>query len=630
MRPQVVIRTVSVVLLAGLGFVIHGQTQPPTPSARRVVATKPDPKLVKRASSRPIWPGSNPGQDTTPETNARVKNLHEKALAHLSERRVKEALAALKEAESLDPKSFAIRMTLGDVYRMLSDRDNAARAFQKAVELRPSSATASANYCDALARAQRPVEAVVACREAVRLSPNDLRYHVLLGNAYSAAGSYEQAITLLEQLRTRSQNDLFVLGNLGDVYFDAGDYRAAAGVYREISLKWPTVAQTYFRLSLVYDYLGEVQPAIASARKAVELMPEFYPAHHNLGEVLQNNGFYEEAIEPLKRAIELAPDLGEAYDALSQSYEILGDEENTLAALRKAYQYSPATASLSYRYGGVLAAFGYHKEAIEPLERANQLRPDHPDILLSLGLAYLESGQRDKGSEMIEASKRIRPFPPNIQINIPAAKDVQRYLESFDAIAERVKKQPNDMGARRDLVTLYEYKGMLKEAEQHNVEWARQVGTAEAYNELGIFYFKLREFDKGITAIRKAIELKRHHVLYLTLSFYLKRMGKLDEAIDAAKEAVAIKPDSVETRRDLGDLLLKKGDRPGALAQFQAAFDVASGDLRPNFRLAWLYIRMGNKEGAFRHYAILKGIAPPGTLDYLTKSIRAHFGGLPE
>ena len=62
--------------------------------------------------------------------------------------------------------------------------------------------------------------------------------------------------------------------------------------------------------------------------------------------------------------------------------------------------------------------------------------------------------------------------------------------------------------------------------------------------------------------------------------------------------------------------------------EYQAGFSLASADPRPNFKLAWLYIRMGNRDAAFMHYGILKGIAPR-ELKYLELSLRAHFGKLP-
>jgi len=61
------------------------------------------------------------------------------------------------------------------------------------------------------------------------------------------------------------------------------------------------------------------------------------------------------------------------------------------------------------------------------------------------------------------------------------------------------------------------------------------------------------------------------------------------------------------------------------MPRVQAAFGMEPGNAQPNFALAWLYIRNGNKEGAVRHYRLLQVIAPNETSD-LKRSITAHFG----
>jgi tetratricopeptide (TPR) repeat protein len=103
------------------------------------------------------------------------------------------------------------------------------------------------------------------------------------------------------------------------------------------------------------------------------------------------------------------------------------------------------------------------------------------------------------------------------------------------------------------------------------------------------------------------------------------KLGRLDDAIEAAKKSVELKPAYVESNLVLGELLEKKGLRNEALLTFQTAFGLASDDPRPNFKLAWLYIRMGNKDGAWRNFDILKGIVP-NEVENLERCIIAHFG----
>ena len=54
--------------------------------------------------------------------------------------------------------------------------------------------------------------------------------------------------------------------------------------------------------------------------------------------------------------------------------------------------------------------------------------------------------------------------------------------------------------------------------------------------------------------------------------------GDLDGALHEYNEALRLKPDFVEAHNDLGDVLLKKGQRRAALQEYLAAFELAPND----------------------------------------------------
>jgi tetratricopeptide (TPR) repeat protein len=184
-----------------------------------------------------------------------------------------------------------------------------------------------------------------------------------------------------------------------------------------------------------------------------------------------------------------------------------------------------------------------------------------------------------------------------------------------------------DLKSRYELAAVYEFKRMPKEREQQFLEIVEIAPTDANYARLGILYADRGDVEKALEPARKADELKPNHVYFATLSHYYEKLGRIDDAIQMAKRSVELKPAGLENRIILGDLWLKKGNRQEALREYQEGFAVAAGDPRPNFKLAWLYIRMGNRDGAFRHYSILKGIAPGG-LGNLELCLRAHFGNL--
>ena len=611
----------------------------PVPGSTPALKSKPTPASTpKRVSGskkelEPKWP-SPTGDDTAipntvelQETQARER--FEKAKSFLFQRKPDEAVPLLREAEKLEPKRYEIQLLLGATFGMLRRTDDALNAFQIAVDLNPKSAEAHFGLCRVMAETNKRIEAVDECKEAVRLDPEKTIFRTHLAELYMLDERSREALQLLDAASARSQNDLLYLGTLGDAYYMEGEYARAAEVYERMAQKWPAISIIYLRLSGVYEYLDRTTDTIRTARKFLELEPKLLLAYLNLGGKLQAAGFFDESIEPLQKAIALDPTCGDAYLALSESYEVTGDSENTLASLRNAYQYSSRTVQLSFRLGTALEGYGYKADAVEPLERANSMAPNLPEIMRALGLVYIDVNRFDEGIDLFDRAAQLSPLPPGITIDLSRVRASKELLNRFDEILENVRKNPTDIRARYDLAEAYLFKGMRKETEEQYLEITKLAPRDyRNYNGLGIFYADNGEFEKAVEMTRKAIELNPHHVLYITLSYHLSKLGRLDEAIEAAKRSVAIKSTLLESRLWLGELLVKKGLREEALREYQAGFDLASGDPRPNFKLAWLYIRMGNKEGAFRHYGILKGIAPRA-LKNLELSLRAHFGPLP-
>ncbi len=86
----------------------------------------------------------------------------------------------------------------------------------------------------------------------------------------------------------------------------------------------------------------------------------------------------------------------------------------------------------------------------------------------------------------------------------------------------------------------------------------------------------------------------------------LEKLERFDEAIEALEKSAEIKPDFIEAYLTLGDVWQKKGNREKALGAYQRAFAASNLDIRVNTRLAILYVKMGNKDSAMRHYELLK------------------------
>lgn len=132
----------------------------------------------------------------TPEvTRLQAQAVYERGLVHWREGQPSQALAALREAVSLDPERAPYRDSLGLLYLQLGRPDLAKPEFEGAADLDPQYADAIFHLGTALAEQGRWEDAVTAYRKAIslpRLTTPDLA-HQNLGLALYHLGRHREA-----------------------------------------------------------------------------------------------------------------------------------------------------------------------------------------------------------------------------------------------------------------------------------------------------------------------------------------------------------------------------------------------------------------------------------------------------
>lgn len=90
----------------------------------------------------------------------------------------------------------------------------------------------------------------------------------------------------------------------------------------------------------------------------------------------------------------------------------------------------------------------------------------------------------------------------------------------------------------------------------------------------------------------------------------LARMGRLDEAAGAHRNAIAADPYNFQAHYNLGAALAAAGRPAEALAAFRSAVAVAPNDVRPRLRVALLLSTMGRRDEARGEYQAVLAIDP--------------------
>ncbi len=171
------------------------------------------------------------GREVTEVQRLQARAAFERGLKHFEAREGSHALAALREAVSLDPTSAIYRDILGLVFSQIQRPDLALEQFREAVALDPQSGDAHFHLGVALAESAKWAEAVAAYRKALALptlTVPDLA-HQNLGLALYHLRQYddaEQELRFAISLSPEMQAAYYLLGLVLMAQARLGDARA--------------------------------------------------------------------------------------------------------------------------------------------------------------------------------------------------------------------------------------------------------------------------------------------------------------------------------------------------------------------------------------------------------------------
>ena len=124
-----------------------------------------------------------------------------------------------------------------------------------------------------------------------------------------------------------------------------------------------------------------------------------------------------------------------------------------------------------------------------------------------------------------------------------------------------------------------------------------------AYNDLGLCYDSLGQFDEAIQNFTRAIELNRKQKQPsawppLNLAVSLISLNRLDEAVARLHEALSDNPEFPQAQYELGRALEKQRKFEEAIAPLQRAIKLDPSYAEPHYTLGRIFQRQGNREKA--------------------------------
>jgi len=296
---------------------------------------------------------------------AREKYANEAAIAHYT------------QVLSLDVDREDVHLvyeSLGDVYRLIGQYEQAAESYRQALEHHPPTAAQIAEVRRKVAKTwelQGRYDEAMQYLDLTRAALGDAQETPEMAHIYNdmgwiafRLGEYEEAQQMCaeglkignslpdDEKTRRVKTEL--QHTLGSVYLRTGDYPRSISHFQTcIEMRQNLgdlvgVSGSYNNLAGVYWTESDYDLAAQYIRKSLEISQKIgdtygtATSYHNLGAIYYTLGDYPHAIEHYERSLEIKEEIGDVqgiadtYNNLGEVYHSLGDHQQSLHYLKKA------------------------------------------------------------------------------------------------------------------------------------------------------------------------------------------------------------------------------------------------------------------------------------------------------
>lgn len=262
------------------------------------------------------------------------------------------------------------------------DFDTALEQFQKAVSLDGSLAPSYLGIADIYLQQGNTEEAVKAAEKFLELKPDDEQGKKVLFEAYRRAGQLDKAKEVAGDVDTTALTKDMAVGiyNEGALASQQGDVEKALAKFQEAADLDPDLAQAHAGIASVYYNQQNLDEALKAAEKALLIDSENHRGMRIKYLILDAKGMVKEALAIWDQYQAL--DADGAVDLLFKRAELDfqgGDNPRAQEALKKVLEVRPDFARAHYTLGLTYTATDPEK-AKTHLQKFIELAPDDPEV----------------------------------------------------------------------------------------------------------------------------------------------------------------------------------------------------------------------------------------------------------
>lgn len=419
-----------------------------------------------------------------------------------------EAARCYQRAVNINPTEFRWFYYLGlSTYK--TDAQIAVDAFAKAIALDPDYPPVYVNHAHALRRLGRLEEARQHLLHVIKLEPKNPFAEVALGEISLASKRFDDARTHLERALELNPAQSEAHAAMAQVALALGDKEAAnrhAQAARKPSkhtemddpLWWEVVkvgvtSKRYAERGTRYMERGDFKNAAKELAVAASSKPKDAEIWFNYGIVLLSTNRYGKARKALEHAL------------------LIIDEKDLEGGMSPKTPKEIAFLEIqsNYNLGYVYERSGDRVKAVAAYKRAIELKPAFANAHSGLGVLYAKTGRIREGIEHCKKAIQLAPDDIKLQHSLATAYWQAKWYNNAAEVYDNILRlDPDDKRALHQRGVIYMGKRMYPEAiEKFNRVLEVQPDDPLAHGALGTVYLKIGNRAAAIAEFETVLRL---------------------------------------------------------------------------------------------------------------------------
>jgi putative PEP-CTERM system TPR-repeat lipoprotein len=386
------------------------------------------------------------------------------------------------------------------------------------------------------------------------------------------------AIVLFKDAIEKDPNFFEARFYLGKAYVATGKYEQAEKEFQKVLRQNPNNGDIHRELAEVYIHMNKPEDSMREAKLYLQSKPDDPKALALLGRGYAVKGEYEEAKKYFLEALQKDSNFITPKLDLAALYRAQGDTKGAKSLLQEIVRSDDKNTRAWYMLAQIDTAAGNREDAINAYKKIADVQPSDANALFMIGYYDLEQGDTKKADE----------------------------------IAERLLKE---MPKRSEG---YRLKGLLSFREKKFNDAAAAFlksnaiqPTLASYYFLGLSYYNSGALEQALSAFQKTIDLNPSFIQSrLMVAAILLQQKRIDEAIEASKNAVQLDEKNALAHNVLGSAYMSKGLYDEGMKELDRAIELDPNLINAHLKKGYFDITKGKSKEAEAELKTVVQISP--------------------